>query len=57
LNCNMPGDGWEYHWYNDSELQIINPELTINSASLTDAGGYHCKAKRGNFSVDSETVQ
>ncbi|KAL0158766.1 hypothetical protein M9458_046842, partial [Cirrhinus mrigala] len=57
LNCKMSGDGWEYHWYKDSKLRIINPELTIDSASLTNAGDYHCKAKRGDFSVDSETVQ
>ncbi|RXN05480.1 myosin-binding H-like protein [Labeo rohita] len=57
LNCNMPGDGWEYHWYKDSKLRITNPELTIDSASVTDTGVYHCKAQRGDFSVDSETVQ
>ncbi|XP_016148963.1 carcinoembryonic antigen-related cell adhesion molecule 5-like [Sinocyclocheilus grahami] len=57
LNCNMPGVGWEYHWYKDLKLQITNPELTIASVSVTDTGDYHCKAQRGDFSVDSETLQ
>ncbi|XP_050952883.1 basement membrane-specific heparan sulfate proteoglycan core protein isoform X17 [Labeo rohita] len=57
LHCNMPGVGWEYHWYKDSKLWITNPELTIDSASVPDTGDFHCEAKRGNFSMDSETVQ
>ncbi|XP_016352995.1 titin-like [Sinocyclocheilus anshuiensis] len=57
LHCNMPGVGWEYHWYKDLKLQITNPELTIDSVSVTDTGDYHCKAQRGDFSVDSETLQ
>ncbi|XP_073679755.1 Fc receptor-like protein 5 [Garra rufa] len=57
LHCNMPGDGWEYHWYKDSKLRFTNPELTINSASVADTGVYQCKAKRGAFPVDSEIVQ
>ncbi|XP_050952882.1 basement membrane-specific heparan sulfate proteoglycan core protein isoform X16 [Labeo rohita] len=57
LHCNMPGDGWEYHWHKDSNPLTTNPELTINSTSVNDTGVYHCKAQRGDFSVDSETVQ
>ncbi|XP_058618661.1 hemicentin-1-like isoform X2 [Onychostoma macrolepis] len=57
INCNMPGVGWEYHWYKDSNPLITNPELTIDSVSVTDTGDYHCKAQRGDFSVDSETLQ
>ncbi|XP_073679930.1 uncharacterized protein [Garra rufa] len=53
----MPGDGWEYHWYKDSKLQITNPTHTVESVSHTDTGDYHCKAKRGAFLVDSETLQ
>ncbi|XP_058618665.1 titin-like isoform X5 [Onychostoma macrolepis] len=57
INCNMPGVGWEYHWNKDSNPLITNPELTIDSVSVTDTGDYHCKAQRGDFSVDSETLQ
>ncbi|XP_048033620.1 titin-like isoform X6 [Megalobrama amblycephala] len=57
LGCNMPGDGWEYDWYKDSKTLITNPTFTISSASLSNTGVYHCKAKRGDFSVDSETLQ
>ncbi len=57
INCNMSGVGWEYHWNKDSKLQTTNPELTIDSVSVTDTGDYHCKAQRGDFSVDSETLQ
>uniref|UniRef100_A0A8C1FGF6 Zmp:0000001139 n=1 Tax=Cyprinus carpio carpio TaxID=630221 RepID=A0A8C1FGF6_CYPCA len=57
LHCNMPGDGWEYHWYKGTNLRITNPELTIDSVSVTDTGVYHCKAQRGDFSVNSETLQ
>ncbi|XP_052396776.1 titin isoform X28 [Carassius gibelio] len=57
LHCNMPGVGWEYHWYKGSTLRITHPELTIDAVSLSDRGNYHCKAKRGDFSVDSETLQ
>uniref|UniRef100_A0A8C1MDH3 Ig-like domain-containing protein n=1 Tax=Cyprinus carpio TaxID=7962 RepID=A0A8C1MDH3_CYPCA len=57
LKCNMTGVGWEYKWYKDLNFRITNPELTINAVSLTDAGDYYCKAQRGNFSVDSETLQ
>ncbi len=57
LHCNMPGVGWEYQWYKDSKLQTTNPELIIDSVSRTDTGDYHCKAQRGEFSVDSETLQ
>ncbi|KAK2885871.1 hypothetical protein Q8A67_016708 [Cirrhinus molitorella] len=57
LYCYMPGEGWEYNWYKDSKLRITNSKLTIDSASLTDTGVYHCKAKRGDFSVDSETLR
>uniref|UniRef100_A0A8C2IUQ0 Zmp:0000001139 n=1 Tax=Cyprinus carpio TaxID=7962 RepID=A0A8C2IUQ0_CYPCA len=53
----MPGDGWEYHWYKDTNPRITNPELTIDSVSGTDTGVYHCKAQRGDFSVKSETLQ
>ncbi|KAF4096956.1 hypothetical protein G5714_022925 [Onychostoma macrolepis] len=57
LHCNMSGVGWEYHWNKDSNPLITNPELTIDSVSVTDTGDYHCKAQRGDFSVDSETLQ
>ncbi|XP_051735700.1 hemicentin-1-like isoform X5 [Ctenopharyngodon idella] len=57
LGCNMPADGWKYDWYKDSKPQITNTTFTISSASLSDTGVYHCKAKRGDFSVDSETLQ
>ncbi|XP_059383283.1 carcinoembryonic antigen-related cell adhesion molecule 5-like isoform X5 [Carassius carassius] len=57
FNCNMPGVGWEYHWYKNEKLQITNPELTIDSVSVTDTGDYRCKAQRGDFSVNSETLQ
>ncbi len=57
INCNMPGVGWEYHWNKDSKHRITNPELTIDSVSVNDTGDYHCKAQRGDFSVDSETLQ
>ncbi|XP_016144896.1 titin-like [Sinocyclocheilus grahami] len=57
LKCNMPGVGWEYHWYKDSNLQITNPEFTIDAVSLDDSGYYLCKAQRGDFSVDSEMLQ
>ncbi|KAK9953951.1 hypothetical protein ABG768_016063 [Culter alburnus] len=57
LDCNMPGDGWEFHWYKKSKPFIAKPNHTIKSASLSDTGVYHCKAKRGDFSVDSETLQ
>ncbi|XP_048033476.1 low affinity immunoglobulin gamma Fc region receptor III-A-like [Megalobrama amblycephala] len=36
---------------------ITDPTFTISSASLSDAGVYQCKAKRGDFSVDSETLR
>ncbi|KAK7131942.1 hypothetical protein R3I93_018487 [Phoxinus phoxinus] len=57
LGCNMSGDGWEYHWYKGSKLLISNPNHTINSASLSDTGVYHCTAKRADFSVNSESLQ
>ncbi|KAK7128507.1 hypothetical protein R3I94_016923 [Phoxinus phoxinus] len=57
LDCNMAGDGWKYDWYKDSETLISNPTYIIHSASPSNTGGYHCKAKRGDFSVDSETLQ
>ncbi|XP_026055095.1 carcinoembryonic antigen-related cell adhesion molecule 5 isoform X4 [Carassius auratus] len=57
LNCNMPGVGWEYHWYKGSNRLTTNPELTIDSVSVTDTGDYQCKAQRGDFSVNSETLQ
>ncbi|XP_051735695.1 Fc receptor-like protein 5 isoform X1 [Ctenopharyngodon idella] len=57
LGCNMPGDGWEFHWYKKPKPLIAKPNHTIRSASLSDTGVYHCKAKRGDFSVDSETLQ
>ncbi|XP_077060862.1 high affinity immunoglobulin gamma Fc receptor I-like [Siphateles boraxobius] len=57
LGCNMSGYGWNYDWYKDSETLITNPTFTINSTSLSNTGVYHCKAKRGEFSVDSETLQ
>ncbi|XP_067303000.1 hemicentin-1-like isoform X1 [Pseudorasbora parva] len=57
IGCNMPGDGWTYDWYKDSKTLTTNLNLIINSASLSDAGDYLCKAKRGDFSVDSETLQ
>ncbi len=53
----MSGVGWEYHWNKDSKLRTTNPELTIDSVSVNDTGDYHCKAQRGDFSVDSETLQ
>lgn len=53
LHGNMPGDGWEYHWYKDS----INTNKTIDSASLSDTGDYYCAAKRGDFSINSETLK
>ncbi len=53
----MPGVGWEYYWNKDSKLRTTNPELTIDSVSVNDTGAYHCKAQRGDFSVDSETLQ
>ncbi len=53
----MSGVGWEYHWNQDTKLRTTDPELTINSVSFTDTGDYHCKAQRGDFSVDSETLQ
>uniref|UniRef100_A0A8C1Z3V2 Ig-like domain-containing protein n=1 Tax=Cyprinus carpio TaxID=7962 RepID=A0A8C1Z3V2_CYPCA len=53
----MTGVGWEYHLYKDLNFRITNPELTINAVSLNDAGDYYCKAQRGDFSVDSETLQ
>ncbi len=53
----MSGVGWEYHWNKDSKHRITNPELTIDSVSVNDTGDYHCKAQRGDFSVDSETLQ
>ncbi len=53
----MSGVGWKYHWNKDSKLQTTNPELTIDSVSVNDTGAYHCKAQRGDFSVDSETLQ
>ncbi|XP_067303184.1 cell adhesion molecule Dscam1-like [Pseudorasbora parva] len=57
LGCNMPGDGWTYDWYKDSKTFSKDPTFTINSASLSDTGVYLCKAKRGDFTVDSETLQ
>ncbi|ROI42810.1 Basement membrane-specific heparan sulfate proteoglycan core protein, partial [Anabarilius grahami] len=57
LGCTMPGDGWEFHWYKNPKPFIAKPNHTIKSASLSDAGVYQCKAKRGDFSVDSETLQ
>ncbi|XP_059396304.1 uncharacterized protein LOC132128916 isoform X2 [Carassius carassius] len=53
----MSGVGWEYRWHKDSKPLIANSELTIDAVSLTDTGDYHCKAQRGDFSVDSETLQ
>ncbi|XP_077060849.1 Fc receptor-like protein 5 isoform X2 [Siphateles boraxobius] len=57
IGCNMSGDGWKYGWYKGSNLLISNPNHTINSASLSDTGVYHCTAKRGDFSVNSESLQ
>ncbi|XDV45551.1 hypothetical protein PO909_013636 [Leuciscus waleckii] len=57
LGCNMTGDGWKYDWYKDSKPLITDPMYIIHSASLSNTGVYHCKAKRGDFSVDSETLQ
>ncbi|CAM4682302.1 unnamed protein product [Leuciscus chuanchicus] len=57
LGCNMTGEGWKYDWYKDSKPLITDPTFTISSASLSNTGVYHCKAKRGDFSVDSETLQ
>ncbi|XP_043080655.1 titin [Puntigrus tetrazona] len=57
LDCNMSGVGWVYHWHKDSNHLITNPELTIKSVSHSNTGDYYCKAKRGDFSVDSETLQ
>ncbi|XDV45556.1 hypothetical protein PO909_013640 [Leuciscus waleckii] len=57
LGCNMTGDGWKYDWYKDSKPLTSHPNHTINSASLSDTGAYHCKAKRGDFPVDSESLQ
>ncbi|KTG36504.1 hypothetical protein cypCar_00027806, partial [Cyprinus carpio] len=61
LDCNMPEVRWEYRWYKDTSSDhknlITDSEFTIDAVSLTDAGNYHCKAKRGDFSVDSETLR
>ncbi|XP_067226567.1 netrin receptor unc-40-like [Chanodichthys erythropterus] len=57
LGCNMSGDGWKYDWYKGSKPLITDPTFNISSASLSDTGVYHCKAKRGDFSVDSETLR
>ncbi|KAL0159098.1 hypothetical protein M9458_047174, partial [Cirrhinus mrigala] len=53
----LSGGGWEYQWYKDSKPLITNPTHTVDSASVTDTGVYHCQAKRGDFAVDSDTVQ
>ncbi|XP_056304685.1 roundabout homolog 2-like [Danio aesculapii] len=59
LECSVTGVGWEYSWYKVKESKQINTNsaLTISSASVADTSGYLCKSKRGDFSVDSETVQ
>ncbi|KAI7794616.1 putative titin-like [Triplophysa rosa] len=60
LDCNMSGDGWEYHWNKDSkptQPSITNTNYTINSASLHHTGVYKCEAKRGDFSIYSEPLK
>ncbi|XP_073731035.1 obscurin [Misgurnus anguillicaudatus] len=59
LTCDMPGAAWEYYWYKDSkttELSNANKNYIINSASILDAGEYYCKAKRRDFSINSENM-
>jgi len=53
----MPGDGWKYDWYKGSKHLIRDSTFTINSASPSDTGVYHCTAKRRDFPVNSETLQ
>jgi len=54
----MPGDGWKYDWYKGkTDPPITGSTFTNNSVSPSDTGVYHCTAKRGDFSVDSETLQ
>jgi len=54
----MPGDGWKYDWYKGkTDLLITGSTFTNNSVSPSNTGDYHCTAKRGDFSVDSETLQ
>ncbi|XP_051962374.1 Fc receptor-like protein 5 isoform X2 [Xyrauchen texanus] len=58
LDCSMPGDGWEYHWYENSKRTqppSTDPTYNISSASLSHT--FYCKAKRGDFSVHSENVE
>ncbi|XP_021325564.2 basement membrane-specific heparan sulfate proteoglycan core protein isoform X2 [Danio rerio] len=58
LDCNMTGVGWKYSWYKVTDSKQINTNsLAISSASVSDTSGYLCKAKRGDFSVDSETLE
>lgn len=62
LDCDMSGVGWEYSWYKVKESKQTeeinkNSAFAINLSSVYDTGGYLCKAKRGNYSVDSETLQ
>ncbi|XP_056305221.1 uncharacterized protein LOC130217189 [Danio aesculapii] len=54
----MTGVGWEYSWYKVKESKQINTNsaLTISSALVSDTSGYLCKANRGEFSVDSKTL-
>ncbi|XP_043080653.1 titin-like isoform X1 [Puntigrus tetrazona] len=57
LHCHMSGNSWEYQWYKNLSALNTNEELTLDSLSVTDTGDYHCKAKRGDFSVDSMTLR
>ncbi|XP_056305372.1 basement membrane-specific heparan sulfate proteoglycan core protein [Danio aesculapii] len=62
ISCERIGVFWEYKWYRikesiETEIKGAKPTFNINSASLSDTGGYLCKAKRGNLSVESETLQ
>ncbi|XP_051516518.1 titin-like [Myxocyprinus asiaticus] len=58
LDCNMPGDGWEYHWYEGSKpTEPLSTDPTYNISSASFSHTFYCTAKRGDFSVRSENIE